>query len=85
VRVRVDVRRRPGLSDPEGATTHRALLDLGYAEVTGVHFGRSIYLDVTGDDPEGALARVREMCERLLANPVIEDFTVTVEDGGDGP
>jgi phosphoribosylformylglycinamidine synthase len=81
VRFRVDIRRRPGLSDPEGATTHRALLDLGYTEVAGVHFGRSIYLEVEGGDAEAALARVQAMCERLLANPVIEDFDVVVEGG----
>jgi phosphoribosylformylglycinamidine synthase PurS subunit len=79
-RLRIDIRRKEGLSDPEGVATLRALHDLGYSEVDEVHFGRMIYLDVPdGDDPAVA-ERVEEMCRRLLANPVIEDWTVeTVE------
>lgn len=76
MRFRVRVMRKPGLADPEGATTARALADLGFSEVTDVRFGRDIVLEVEGDDPAAAEARVAEMCERLLANPVIEDFTV---------
>ncbi len=79
-RLRIDIRRKEGLSDPEGVATLRALHDLGYAEVDEVHFGRMIYLDL----PDGGAAetgkRVEEMCRRLLANPVIENWTVeTVE------
>ncbi len=76
MRFRVQVMRRPGIADPEGATTARALNDLGYAEVTGVHFGRDIVVEVDIGDEAAAHARVTEMCERLLANPVIEDYTV---------
>ena len=81
MRVRVDIRRREGLSDPEGATTHRALVDLGYTGVNGVHFGRSIYLDVDAADAATARRLVGEMCDRLLANPVIEDYAIVIEDG----
>lgn len=76
MRFRVQVMRRPGIADPEGTTTARALNDLGYTEVTGVHFGRDIIVEVEGDDEAAAHARVNEMCERLLANPVIEDYVV---------
>jgi phosphoribosylformylglycinamidine synthase len=79
-KLRIDIRRKEGLSDPEGVATLRALHDLGYAEVGEVHFGRMIYLDVSEEDESSVGARVEEMCRRLLANPVIEDWTVeTVE------
>jgi phosphoribosylformylglycinamidine synthase len=76
MRFRVSITRKTGLSDPEGVATRRALVDLGYEEVGEVHFGRIITLDHDGSDPEEAAAAVREMCERLLANPVIEDYTI---------
>ncbi len=76
LRFRVRVMRKAGLADPEGATTTKALRDLGYTEVAAVHFGRDIVVELQGDDAASAEARVHEMCERLLANPVIEDFTV---------
>ena len=78
MRFEVSIRRRPGLSDPEGVTTAKALRDLGYPEVGDVHFGRTITLEVDTDDAAEATARVEEMCERMLANPVIEDYTVEV-------
>ena len=78
MRVRVSITRKDGLSDPEGVATHRALLDLGYAAVDEVHFGRIITLDVDEDDSGSAKKVVAEMCERLLANPVIEDYSIEV-------
>jgi phosphoribosylformylglycinamidine synthase len=76
MRFRVNITRKAGLSDPEGVETARALADLGYDEVAEVHFGRIITLEIDGDDPAVATTRVTEMCERLLANPVIEDYTI---------
>ena len=76
MRFRVSITRNEGLADPEGAETARALADLGYDEVEEVHFGRTITLEVSGDDAAAATARVNEMCRRLLANPVIEDYTI---------
>ncbi len=75
---RVSITRKAGLSDPEGVETHRALRDLGYENVGEVHFGRIITLEIAGDDAAAAAAQVGEMCERLLANPVIEDFAIEV-------
>ncbi len=77
MRFRVDIRRKEGLSDPEGLATHRALRDLGHVTVDDVHFGRSIYLDVSGEDAAAAEAEVDEMCRKLLANPVMEEYTIT--------
>lgn len=76
MKYRVTIGRREGLADPEGVTTARGLQDLGYDEVTGVHFGRIIDVEIDGDDEDGARTRIEEMCERMLANPVIEDYTV---------
>jgi phosphoribosylformylglycinamidine synthase len=78
VRVTVTVNRRPEIADPEGTTVERALHDLGYAEVARVRMDRVIHLDVEGEDPAAIKTRVEEMCRRLLANPVLEDFEVEV-------
>ena len=74
----IDIRRKEGLSDPEGMTTQRALHNLGYSEVTSTHFGRTIYLELEGDDARAATSEVAAMCRQLLANPVIEDFEIEV-------
>ena len=76
MRFLVSITRRKGLADPEGTTTERALRDLGYSEVADVRFGRTITIDVSSDDEGDARTRIVEMCERLLANPVIEDYRV---------
>jgi len=78
VKFRIDIRRKAGLSDPEGMTTLNALQHLGYSSVTHTHFGRTIYLEMDGDDPTAATAEVELMCRQLLANPVIEDFEIEV-------
>jgi phosphoribosylformylglycinamidine synthase len=78
MRFRVSITRKEGLADPEGVATRRALLDLGYEGVGEVHFGRIITLDLDVGDAEAGTAVVHEMCERLLANPVIADYSIEV-------
>jgi phosphoribosylformylglycinamidine synthase len=68
--VRVLIRPKQGILDPQGQAVEQALHALGFQDVTDVHVGRLIELDV--EDP----AQVPEMCERLLANPLIEDYEV---------
>ena len=71
------VRPKAGILDPQGAAVERALPALGFGGVSEVRVGRLIDLEV--EDPE----RLGEMCERLLADPLIEDYEVLVErDGG---
>ena len=70
MRARVLIRPKQGILDPQGQAVERALPALGFEGVANVHIGRLVELDV--DDP----ARVPEMCERLLANPLIEDYEV---------
>lgn len=79
MKVTVHVRRRPDIADPQGATVKRALADLGYEGVERVRIDRAIELDIAGGDPEEIAAQVKEMCDRLLANPVMEDYEVVVE------
>ncbi len=74
----VEVTHLPGISDPAGATVERALPALGYTNVSQVHIGKTIRLVVDASDKEAAHAQVKEMCERLLANPVIEAYEVTI-------
>jgi phosphoribosylformylglycinamidine synthase len=74
VRVRVLIRPKEGILDPQGQAVERALPALGYEGVSNVHVGRMVELDVPGDGD--VPARVAEMCEKLLANPLIESYEV---------
>ena len=80
MRVRVLISSRPGVLDPEGAAVQQALSELGYGGVGEVRFGKAIWLELEADDPERARAQAREMCEKLLANPVIETYEIEIED-----
>ena len=70
MKVRVLVRPKEGILDPQGQAVERALPALGFSGVSNVHVGRLVELDV--EDP----SRVDEMCERLLTNPLIEDSEI---------
>lgn len=78
MKITVEITRRPEIADPQGTTIQRALSDLGHNDVVSVRIDRVIHLDVEGDDPATVQARVEEMCRQVLANPVLEDFTVEV-------
>ncbi len=74
----VIVRLRPSILDPQGKAVHHALQNLGYAEVTQVRIGKVIDLWIDADSVAAAERIAREAAEKLLANPVMEDFDVTV-------
>jgi phosphoribosylformylglycinamidine synthase len=76
--ARVEVTHLPGVLDPQGATVERALPALGYTNVSNVRIGKAIRLVVDAVDERAARAQVEEMCERLLANPVIEAYDIEV-------
>jgi phosphoribosylformylglycinamidine synthase len=78
MRARVLVRPKQGILDPQGQAVERALPALGFNGVTNVHIGRLIELDV--EDPK----RLPEMCEQLLANPLVEEYEIE-ETEGDSP
>lgn len=77
--VTVTIRRRPEIADPHGATVARALGDLGHTGVRSLRIDRTLHLEVDGSDAETVRRKVAAMCEQLLANPVLEDFEITVE------
>jgi phosphoribosylformylglycinamidine synthase len=76
--VRVDVSHLPGILDPQGVTVERALPALGYHNVSGVSIGKTVDLTIEADDEAAARTQVDEMCRKLLANPVIEAYTITI-------
>jgi phosphoribosylformylglycinamidine synthase subunit PurS len=76
--ARVEITHLPGIADPQGATVERALPALGYANVSQVHVGKNIRLVIDATDADAARAQVLEMCDRLLANPVIEAYEVEI-------
>lgn len=78
VTASVTVHLKPGISDPEGQNTVKALQLLGFDGVTGVHTTRIWNIELKTKDKAKAKAEVEKMCKRLLTNPVIHDFTITI-------
>jgi phosphoribosylformylglycinamidine synthase subunit PurS len=80
MKIRVLVRLKAGIMDVQGAAVKRALTGLGFSEIADLRIGKVIELELDDTTPD-ARARVREMCGQLLANPILEDFTIeTVTD-----
>lgn len=75
-RVSVHVTPRRGILDPQGKAVEGALHSLGFAGVRDVHVGRHIVIEHGAANADEATATVKAMCERLLANPVTEDFAI---------
>jgi phosphoribosylformylglycinamidine synthase len=78
-RVHVRVMPRSGLLDPQGQAVEHALAALGFEEAGEVRIGRAIELDVSAASRDEAEARARLMCDKLLADPVTEDYLLDVE------
>jgi phosphoribosylformylglycinamidine synthase PurS subunit len=79
-RVVVDVMLKPEIADPQGQAVADALPRLGFTGVRGVRQGKRFELEIDGDVDDATLDMIRKAAETLLANPVIEDFHVRVED-----
>jgi len=79
LRAKVIVMLKPGVLDPQGRAVRGGLHSMGYEEVEEVRVGKEIVLTLDDMAEEKARARVKEMCEKLLANPVIEEFRFTLE------
>jgi phosphoribosylformylglycinamidine synthase subunit PurS len=79
MRIKIFVSLKNGVLDPQGKAIERSLHTLGYPEVKDVRMGKYLELTVEASSRTAAEARVREMCEKLLANPVIEDYRFEIE------
>jgi phosphoribosylformylglycinamidine synthase len=78
MKVRVLISLKPGVLDAQGRALEHALKDLGYAQVNGVRTGKQVVLDLDTNDAEKARALAAELCEKLIANPVIEQYEILV-------
>ena len=76
MKIRVLVRLRPGIMDVQGAAVQRALVGLGFGDLRDLRVGKVVEVEVDAPDAGVARARVDEMCKKLLANPVLEDYTI---------
>ena len=81
-RFEVLVTLREGLADPAGKAVEASLPSMGWTNVTDVHVGKHIRLDVEAPEEAEAAAQVDEIARRLLSNPVIEDFRILETPGG---
>ena len=70
---------KPGVLDPQGRAISRSLNDLGFDEVVNARQGKVIEIDIKGKDTELAHKRVTNMCEKLLANTIIESYLVEIK------
>jgi len=78
MKARVHISLKPGVLDPQGKAIGNALKGLGFGGVGEVRQGKLIELELDDADPAAARARVEEMCRQLLANPVIENYTIEI-------
>jgi phosphoribosylformylglycinamidine synthase PurS subunit len=79
-RARIYITLKPTVLDAQGAVVEKALRNLGYSTVGDMRIGKYIEARLDGGDRDTAENQLREMCERLLANPVIEDFRFELEE-----
>ena len=78
MKARVYVTLKPGVHDPQGKAVANALKGLGFGGIGEVRQGKLIELELADADPAAARPRVEEMCRQLLANPVIETYTIEI-------
>jgi phosphoribosylformylglycinamidine synthase subunit PurS len=78
MKARIHVSLKPGVLDPQGQAIGNALKGLGFAGIDEVRQGKLIELQLADADPALARARVDEMCRQLLANPVIENYSIEI-------
>jgi len=81
-RLEIRVTPRPGILDPQGKAIHHALHSLGWADVDDVRVGKAIHLELEAESEEAARAEATTMCEKLLANPVTENFEIDRVESG---
>jgi len=77
-RLEIRVKPRPGLLNPEGKAIHHSLNSLGWDGVTDVRVGKAIYVDLEAASEAEAVEAAEAMCRKILANPVTEDFEISL-------
>ena len=80
MKVVVNISLKEGVLDPQGRAVEKSLATIGFTEASNVRIGKQITLEVDSDDVARAHQRVARMCEQILANTVIEDYEITIED-----
>ena len=78
MKARVIVTLKNGVLDPQGQAIEGSLAGLGFAGVAGVRQGKVFDLEVSGTDEDAARSQIKEMCEKLLANTVIENYAIEI-------
>ncbi|MDE2646730.1 MAG: phosphoribosylformylglycinamidine synthase subunit PurS [Bacteroidota bacterium] len=78
-KARITVTLRPAILDPQGKATHHALQNLGFDQISSVRIGKYMELQVSADSEEDAESATHAACEKLLANPIMEDYKVQIE------
>ena len=81
MKAKIHVILKQGVLDPQGKAVENALSALGFGGVSGVRQGKYIELELGETDPEKAQSQVEEMCRKLLANTVIEDYAIDIAEG----
>ena len=77
--AKIHITFKNGVLDPQGKAVHHALKDLGYSEVSEIQIGKYLEVRLNGISREEAETRVKEMCEQLFANTVIESYQFTLD------
>ena len=80
MQVTITIEKKPGVLDPEALSVNQALSSLGFDDLQGVTMGRQIIVSIDTDDQERARYRAAKMCESLLANTVIESYTIEINE-----
>ena len=84
MKARVYVTLKPGVLDPQGQAVGRTLARMGYEEVRDVRIGKYVEVELVGGDEAAARARLEEMCKKLIANTVIENYRVEISGSESG-
>ena len=80
MKIAINVHLKKGVLDPQGKAVLHALKTLGFKEVEDVRIGKQILIDINTNDKKEAITKANEMAEKLLANPVIENYEIEVKE-----
>ncbi|MBI3594375.1 MAG: phosphoribosylformylglycinamidine synthase subunit PurS [Nitrospirae bacterium] len=78
MKIEIKVMPKKEILDPQGKAVHHALENLGFSGLTGVRIGKLIQIEVNATQPKLSSAQIQEMCDKLLANPIIEEYSFKI-------